>query len=68
MKRRDIVHGLVRVLLQEEKIRLVLRVRLKHIRPAIAALGHMMRKTRYHYAWYATHAPIVYREKHEKPI
>jgi len=56
MNPRDIAYGLVRVLLQEGKIRPVLRVRFKHIRPAIAALGHMMRKTRYHYACYATHA------------
>jgi len=57
MNPRDIVYGLARVLLQEEKMRLVLRVRLKHIPPAIAALGRMMRKTRYHYTCYATHAP-----------
>ena len=48
MNRREIAYGFVRVLLQEEKMRLVLRARLKHIRPTIAALGHMMRKTRYH--------------------
>ena len=57
MNRRDIAYGIVRVLLQEEKIRLIVRVRLKHIRAAIAALGHMMRKTRHHYTCYATHAP-----------
>jgi len=56
MNRRDMAYGLVRVLPQEEKIRLVFRVRLKHIRAGIATLGRMMRKTRYHYTWYATHA------------
>jgi len=57
MNRRDIAYGFVRVLLQEEQISLVLRVRLKHIRPPIAALGHMMRKTRYQYTCYAARAP-----------
>ena len=57
MNPRDVPHGFVRVLLQEEKIRLVLRVRLKDIPPAIAALRHMMPKAPYHYLCHATHAP-----------
>ena len=43
---RAIAQGFVRVLLHEEKIHLVPRVRLEGIRPAIAALGRMMRTAR----------------------
>ena len=57
MKPREIAYGFVRALLEEEKMRLVLRVRLKQIRPVIAALGRVMGKTRYHCTCYATHAP-----------
>ena len=42
MNRRDIAYGFVGVLFQETKIRLMVRLCLKHIRPAIAALGRMM--------------------------
>ena len=57
MNRRDIAYGFVGVLFQETKIRLMVRLCLKHIRPAIAALPRMMRKTRYNHTSYTPHAP-----------